>query len=292
VGALRREAWLSALGLLVAGLRRALGWPALLVAAALVLRSATAAAHHSPGQLGAPLEGALAAILAPRFLGLVGGLWLAGAATAWALRVAWISGALPVLGAAMEGAPRGTAGFAAGLAGGFSRVLAAAVLGFVLELSGALFAATLALGAALVGARWIGGADGAAVPLAAFTALALTLAIAVPAALSVAADALVARAAVRGEGPAAALAAATRRVLQRPGTFLLGGMLFGAAALAGRLAVSAFGGLATGFAVGAPAGALVGPELMLSVAAALVAAVVELLWLGTVVALSCGEHRR
>jgi hypothetical protein len=285
--AFRRERWLSALGLLLAGARRALGWPALTVALALVLRGAASAARHDPGMLTAPLDGALAVLAAPRFMGLVGGLWLAGAAVAAALRVAWLSGALPVLGAAMAGAPRGTAGFAAGLAGGFFRVLAAAIVGFVLELSGALFAATIVLGAVLLAVQ--GGRGGALLPQAGLGALALTLAAAVPAALSIAADAVVARAAVRGEGPAAALAGATRRFLQRPGSFLLGGMLFGVALLAGRFAVSAFGGLAAGFGLDAPAVVRLGPELMLSVAAAFLAAVVELLWLGTVTALACGE---
>jgi hypothetical protein len=290
--AFRREAWLSALGLVVAGLRRALGWPAVAVAVLLVIRGAEAAVHHEPGALGAPLSGALDVLGAPRFLGVVGGLWLAGAATSWALRVAWISGALPVLGAAMAGRPRGTTGFAAGLASGFHRVLAASVLAFALELSGTLFAGAILLATAVVGARWIGAAGSAAVPLAALTALALTLAAAVPAALSVAADATVARAAVAGEWPAAALTAATRRFLARPGTFLLAGMGFGLALLAGRLAVSAFGSVATGFAVDAPAAVLVGPELMLAVLATLVAAVVELVWMGTVVALACGEGRK
>jgi VIT1/CCC1 family predicted Fe2+/Mn2+ transporter len=66
-------------------------------------------------------------------------------------------------------------------------------------------------------------------------------------------------------------------------------MVFGLAILAGRLAVSAFGTLATGFATRAPAIVLLGPELMLSVLAAFVVAALELLWLGTVVALACGE---
>jgi hypothetical protein len=292
VKAFRSEAWLAALGLVVAGLRRALGWPALVLAVALVVRGAVSLARHAPGDPGAPIEGAIVALTAPRMIGLVGGLWLAGAVASWALRVAWLSGALPVLGARMAGAPSGTAGFAAGLAGRFHRVLAASVLAAVLELSGTLFAATVFLGAALFGVGWFGGAEGAALPFAALTALALTLAVAVSAALSIAADAVVARAAVRGEWPAAALAGASRRFLARPGAFLLAGMTFGLALLAGRLAVSALGSLATGFAASAPPGALVGPELMLGVLAALVAAMVEVLWLGTVTALACAGSGR
>lgn len=289
LAAFRREAWLAALGLLVNGLRRALGWPAVAVAGALLVRGAVAALRTAPLSPLAPFEGALAVATAPRFAGLVGGLWLAGALAAFALRVAWMAGALPVLGAAMAGQRGGSSGFAAGVLLGLPRVLAAALLALVMELSGLFFAATLLLGAALVSGRAAGAGGATAVLLAAAVALALTLALAVPLTLSAAADALVVRAALRREGPAAALAGATRRLLARPGTFVLAALVFGLAALLVGAVVKTAGGLATGFAPDAPALVLLGPQLMLGALAVLGAGAVELLWLGTLAALAGGE---
>ena len=287
--AFRREAWLAAPGLLVAGMRRATSWPAIWAAWALVLRAAVVAAAQRPLQLSAPLGGALAMATSSRFLGMVGGLWLVGAATSGALRVAWVSGALPVLGAAMAGEPRGARGFGQGLTEGFTRVLPAAVLGFALELSGALFALALVLAAAVLAGR--GGGFGAALGTSAAAAAALTLALAVPLALSTAADALVARSALVREPLAETLLGVTRRFLSRPGGFVLGALLFGALAVAAQLAVQVAGGLALGFAHGAPALATAGPRLMLAVLSALLAGIVDLLWLGTLAAMSCGVSR-
>ena len=78
-------------------------------------------------------------------------------------------------------------GGATGIAFGFPRVLAAAALGFLLELGGAIFSATLA-GAALWITHRVAG-SGASPLLAAAVALALTLAVAVPSVLSPLADA-------------------------------------------------------------------------------------------------------
>ncbi len=288
--AFRREAWLAALGLLVTGARRATSWPAIWAAWGLALRAAVAAAAQHPLQLSAPLEGALAMASSSRFLGMVGGLWLAGAATSGALRVAWASGALPVLGAAMAGQPRGARGFADGVADGFARVLPAALLGFVLELSGAMFALALALAAAALAGR--GDGLGAALGVSAAVAAALTLALAVPMALSTAADALVARSALLPEPLADTLAGVTRRFLSRPGAFLLGALLFGLLGVMAQVGIQAAGGLATGFAGparAAPALVLLGPRLMLGALSALVAGVVDLLWLGTLAVMSCGQ---
>ena len=294
VSAFRREAWLAALGLLVTGARRVTSWPAIWAAWTLLWRSALSGLWRHPGSLAAPIEGALAMATSSRFIGIVGGLWLAGALLSAGLRLAWISGAVPTLGAVMSGAamsgavPRGTAAFAEGVAAGFARVLPAALLGFLLELSGALFAGTLYLAAALL-VTHDGGTAGGVLGLAAATAGALVLALAVPLGLSTASDALVARAALLREPPAAALAAVTRRFVSRPGSFLLGAMLFGVVGVALQLAVRAFGGVATGFALEAPALVRLGPELMIAVLAALVAGVLDLVWLGTLAVLSCGE---
>lgn len=289
--AFRREAWLAALGLLVTGARRITGWPAIWAAWVLLWRAVQSAAAKDPGSLVAPLEGAIAMVTSPRFLGVVGGLWLGGALVAGALRLAWIAGAVPTLGAVMAGQPRGTAGFVEGVAEGFGRVLPAAVIGFVLELTGTLFAASLVLASALLlGNQGTPGAA-AVLGLAAATAFALVLALAVPLALSTASDALVARAALLREPAGIALAAVARRFLSRPASFLLGAMLFGAAGFAVQLAVRSFGGIATGFALEAPFLVRLGPELMIGVLAAFLAGVLDLVWLGTLAVLSSGESQ-
>jgi hypothetical protein len=289
--AFRRESWLAALGLLVTGARRGASWPAIWTGAALLWRAAEGAAAARPGVLVAPLQGALAMLGSGRFLGLVGGLWLAGAMVAGALRVAWIAGAVQTLGASMAGAPRGAAGFAAGVGEGFVRVLPAALLGFVLELTGMLFAWTMVLAAALLLGRAGARGAAAALGLSAFTALALVLALLVPLALGTAADALVARAALVREGAASALAAVARRFASRPATFLLGALLFGALGVALQLAVGMVGSGATGFARGAPSLVLLGPELMVGALAAFLAGILDLLWLGTLAVLTAGEAR-
>jgi len=288
LSAFRREAWLVAPGLAVALLRRALAWPALVVGWILVARGAALALSRRPLDPGAALEGAFATATSTRFLALVGGLWLAGLLCGALLRVVWLAGALPTLGAAASGAGR-TPRFAAGVAYGTPRVLGTAALGLVLDLGASLFAAALALASLHVTLHAAGG--GGSAPLAAAVAAALTLAIGVPLALSVVADAAVARAALRAEGPGAAFAAAARRFLARPGTFVLGAMIFGGVAGIAPATVEAFGGVATGFARGAPALVLLGPNLMLAVAGAAVAAAVDLAWLGTLAALVCAEER-
>jgi hypothetical protein len=177
--------------------------------------------------------------------------------------------------------------FAPGVAFGFPRVLAAAALGLVLELSAALFSVTLAGASLWVTLRVAG--SGASPLLAAAVAAALTLAVAVPRIVAPLADAGVARAAVLGEGPGEAFAAAGARVLARPGTFVLAGLAFGAAALAVSAIVAAAGSALTGFAASASPLVLVGPELMIAAAGATLASGVDLAWLGTIAALSCGD---
>jgi hypothetical protein len=283
--ALAREPWLLAVGLVVALARRAAFWPAWAVAGTLAARAALGAFARDPLDPAAPAEGVLALLSAPRFLALVAGLWLAGAALGAAVRVAYLAGALPSLAGAMAGAPGPR--FAAGVAFGFPRVLAAAGLGVVLDLSGALFGWTLALAAGAVTAR--AAAGGGSPLLAAAVAAALTLALAVPLALSAVADAAVARAALRGEGPGAAFAAGGARFLARPGTFLLAALAFGIVGAVAPGAIEASGGVLTGFAQGAGPALALGPNLMLAALAALVAAGIDLAWIGTVAALAAAE---
>jgi hypothetical protein len=286
--ALAREPWLVAVGMVVAVTRRIAQWPAWGLAWALLAQAAVLGASRNPLELAAPVEAALAVLSTPRFLALVAGLWLAGSALGAALRVAYLAGALPTLGGAMAGVPGPR--FAAGVAFGFPRVLAAGALGFVLDLSGGVFGWTLAAAALRVSGR--AAEQGGTALLAGAVALALTLAIAVPVALSAVADAAVARAALCAEGPGTAFAAGGARFLARPGTFLLAALAFGLAGTFAPGAVEASGGLLTGFAQQASPLVVLGPSLMLALVAALVAAGVDLAWLGTIAALACGEERR
>jgi hypothetical protein len=283
-----REPWLVAVALLVALLRRAAVWPAWAVGWVVLGRAAVRAARSGPFDPLAVLEGVLTVASSPRFIALVAGLWLAGLAVGGALRIAYVSGALPTLGASMAGAegPR----FASGVAFGFPRVLAAAALGFLLELGGALFALTLAAAALRVTSSVAG--SGASPLLAAAVALALTLAVMVPSVLSPVADAGVARAAVYGEGPGEAFAEAGARLLARPGTFVLAGLAFGALGLVAPALIAGLGSVSTGFASYARPLVLAGPELMIAAAAAAIAAAVDVVWLGTIAALACGNVTR
>jgi hypothetical protein len=281
-----REPWLLAVGLAVALVRRAAVWPALVVAWAVLLRSALLAHQRHELSPVAPLEGVLAAATAPRFVALVAGLWLAGVAVGAALRVAYVAGALPTLGGALAGVPGPR--FAAGVAFGFPRVLAAAALGLVVEVSGGLFSATLVL--AVVQINAVASRGGGSPLLAAAVALALVLAIAVPLALSAVVDAAVARAAIRGDGPAHAFVEGGARFLSRPGSFVLGALTFGLAAVAGQGFVAGAGSVTTGFATAVAPVLALGPQLMVAALGASVAAGVDLVWLGTVAVLACGEE--
>jgi hypothetical protein len=281
-----REPWLLAVGLVVGFARRAAAWPALAVGGAILVRSVLLALSRRPLSPSGPLEAVLAAMTAPRVVALVAGLWLAGVVFGALLRVAYLAGALPSLGAAQAGAsgPR----FATGIAYGFPRVLATAALSAVVDLSGGLFGGTLALAAFRITSS---GSERVASPLvAAAVALALVLALAVPLALSVVGDAAVARAAISGDGPARAFAESGARFLARPGTFLLGAIAFGLLAAVVPAAVSGAGAVATGFGSAARPLLLLGPELMIAVLAAAAAAGLDLVWLGTVAALACGEE--
>ncbi len=288
--ALARESWLLAVGVIAAIARRAATWPAWVVAAAILLRGAGGAFADRPLDAAAPLRGALAVAATPRFVALVIGLWLAGTFIGAALRVAYLAGALPTLGGALA-CDAGGRRFARGVAYGFPRVLAAGLLALALDVTGGLFGWTLALAALQVTVHTAG--TGASPVLAAAVAVALTLALLVPLALSAFADAAVARAAVRGEGPGRAFATAAERFRARPGTFVLAAMGFAAASALVPSAVQTIGGGLTGFAQAASRPLLLaGPDLMLAFLAVAVGAALDLWWLGTIAALSCGEDDR
>jgi hypothetical protein len=289
LAALRRAAWLVAPGLLVALARRALAWPAIVVAWALALRGALSAVEASPLDPLAPARGAVSAWASPGVLAILGGLWLTGIACGAVLRVAYVAGALPTLAGAAAGdggAPR----FAAGVAFGTPRVLATALLGLVADVSAAGFAVVLAVASLRITEAALGGSGPPLV--AGAVAAALVLAVLVPLAIGVVGDAAVARAGVLAEGPARAFAGATRRFLLRPGAFLLAAILFGllAAIVPASVEALASGPVAALVARGAPLLAL-GPELMLATGALVVAAAIDLWRLGTVAALGCAWDR-
>jgi hypothetical protein len=282
-----RQAWLVPVGAGVAVARRVALWPAWALLGAAVAEAALAMLARRPLDPGAPIAGALAALSAPRVVGVVVGLWLAGTLLGAALRVAWLAGALPSLAAAMAGPSPGPR-FATGVAYGFPRVLAAAALALVADLAGGAFAWALALGALRISIHAVLG--GGSALFAAAVALALVLAILVPLATGTVADAAVARAAIREEGPAAAFAGGVRRFLAAPGTFLLAAMAFAVAGAIAPATVEATGAAATGFARGAAPLLLAGPNAMIALVALLVGAALDLWWLATVSALACAPR--
>jgi hypothetical protein len=176
--------------------------------------------------------------------------------------------------------------FAAGMVFGFPRVLAAAATSSTRPSAAGLFGATLA-GAALRVSESVSG-SGPRPFLAAAVAFALTLAVAVPTALSIVADAAVARAGVCGDGPGEAFLESAARFLARPGTFLVAALAFGAAGLVAPGLLAGVGSVATSLARLTNPLLALGPELMLGVAGAAVAAAVDLVFLGTIAALACG----
>lgn len=283
-----RAPWLLAVGLLVALAGSALLWPAWATAWALLGRAALLAVEQAPLDPLAPFRGVAVAATSPRLIALVLALLLGGLVIGALLRVAFVAGAVPTLAGASAG-EAGTPRFAAGVAYGFPRVLAASLLALLVRLGAWLFAVALALGALRVTGAAAG--EGAPAWLAAAVAGALTLAVLVPLALGAIADAAVARAALLGDGPGEALAAAVDRFAARPGTFVLAALGFTIAGAAGGLSLQAMGSMATGFAGGLHPLVSAGPSLMLGVAGALLAAAVDLAWLGTAAALACAEVR-
>jgi hypothetical protein len=281
-----RQSWLVAPGLLVAFLRSTLGWPVPIFALALARSGVVARLHASGFRPPALLGGAIEALTAPRSLLLLAGLWLAGSLLSAALRVAWVAGVLPALGGDLARSARSDSGFAEGLAFGFAPLLGTALLGFAVELMAQLYAFSIYLAAALVALRGGGGQPTLAALLA---AAALTSAVLAPILASLVADAALARNALSGDSPSLAVAEATRRVLARPGAFLLSAFVLGVAAAVILGTAQTMETAALGVASGAPPLLAVGPRLMATVMAAALATLLELWRLGTVAALACVE---
>lgn len=284
-----RSSWLVAPALVVAFLRNALGWPALLFVAGMAYAGVASRLPFVTRPLGpgALVAGALQALAAPRTLSILAGLWLAGQLASAALRVAWLSGALPTLGEALAPSQEGRRSFADGVAFGFMPLLVTALVAFAFERLADLCALAMYAAVTLLGSRYGGGAF--PVPAALVGAAALTAAIAIPMIASLAADGALARTALLGDGAAEALWEALRRVLRRPGAFLLAGLAIGVAAAALLGSAQTMETAVLGVAQGAPLLLVVGPRLLASVLGAALAALVELWRLGTIAALACGE---
>jgi hypothetical protein len=276
--------WLGPVALALAVAGQLAGAPAGLFAAALAGRGFEAGALG--GTLESALGGALVALASPRGQAIGLGLWLAGLLLRGALRVAWLSGALPTVGEGLSG--RGAPAFAAGLAWGFPRLLGTALLGFLLELAAGLTLAGALLAAVLGGVALAG--QGAGLLAAALVAGGVVSAIALWLGAGLLADAAVARTALRGEGPRRAFVAAAVRLGGRPAAFLALALLAGVASLAVAGAVDAAlgAGLRLAAARAHPA-LLAAPQLLAWAAGAMLAALLELWRLGAVATLAC--HR-
>jgi hypothetical protein len=286
VRAALQEGWLIPVGALVSFVRTLATAPALAVGAALVMEGAAHASRLRPLSFTAPLEGAAAVVTAPRYLALVGGLLLAGTFLSAALRVLFLAGALPTLGARLAGVDP-TRRFAPGVVQGLPRQLGTWFLAGLGELTALCY-----LLAVLAAVGRVGGVANPPYPpalLAAFGAAALTIATVGLLLARVVGDAAAARTAILGEGPASAWAGAVRRLLGRPGGFTLAGMVL----LLGSALVPATLQPATRIVAGLSGRVddllLLGPESMLALLAMLGTAALDLAWLSTVSALSCAE---
>lgn len=279
------EAWLLPVGAVIALVRTLATVPALVVAVAVVVNAAGRAASLHPASPLAPFAGAAVVLASPRFLALVAGLWLAGTLLSGVLRVLFLAGALPTLGARVA-AVDATRRFAPGIAWGLPRQVATWLLTSAAELAaGGYLLVSMNAAARLVATQ----RDGGAMVLAASAAAALAIGLALLLATRVLGDAAAARTAILGEGPAEAWAGAVRRFLARPGAFMLGGMAVGLAGAAAWGALQPLVGIVAAVRERVAGPIAVGPELMLALLAALAAAAVDLAWLATIGTLACAE---
>jgi hypothetical protein len=281
-----RSAWLAAPALVVALGRTALAWAPLVTALALARGGAAARLAAGAGPRGA-VAGAALALTAPRSFAILAGLFAAGAILAAALRVAWLAGALPVVGAHLAGAPPERR-FAAGLAYGSPRLLGTALVAFLVEALGQAMALAWVVGTLALSARRLGG--GAPFLPALLVAGSCAAAVLALVAAPLVADAALARAALAGDSPGQAVWNAALRFARRPAAFLALALALGFVGLAVTASLHAASSAALGFGRGAPAALLVPPQLMTTVLGAAVAAVLELWRVGALAALACSPE--
>lgn len=283
-----REAWLLAVSAVVSLLRSLATVPALAVGLALVAEGAGQGARLAPFSPLAPLEGAAAVLSSHRFLFIVGGLWAAGLLLSGALRVLFLSGALPTLGARLAGVDP-TRRFAPGVVWGFPRQLGTWLLATAMELGAAGYLVAVAVSAGRLAAA----PERSLHPLLLAPSGALALAVGIAGLLGsrVLGDAAAARAAILAESPAEAFAGAVRRLLARPGAFLLGAIWAAFAAAAASALLQPASALLAGVAGRVDGAVMLGPQAMLALLGVAGAAAVDLAWLATVGVLACGEAR-
>jgi hypothetical protein len=282
-----RSSWLIAPGLLVAFLRTALGWPLPFFALAIAGAGVSSRLQGPSLQPVAIVASAIEALTAPRSFFILAGLWVAGILIAAVLRVAWMAGALPALGAHLTRTPRPESGFATGVAFGFAPMLGTAALGLVVELTAQLYAWCVYLSAAIVALRGGGGQPTLAGLLA---AAAITTAVAAPIFASLVADAALARNALAGDAPTRALLVGARRVVLRPGAFVLAAFVLGVAGVVILGTAETMETAVLGVAGGAPYWLALGPRLMATTIAVALATLLELWRLGTIAALACADE--
>jgi hypothetical protein len=285
-GAVARQAWLAPVGMAVGLARGMLLLPASAFTSVVAFLALRSVAERSP-LLGPPPDEVLLWLAAigqsPRFRGIALGLWLAGGLLWAVLRVAWISGAMPVLARELAGGRGGATGFSPGVAYRSGSVLVTAAAAFLLDLLGQVMVGAVAVGALVLAApAQRSGASGA---MAFVAAVAGTAAVFLAATLTTLGDTAMARAALSGEGPARALARSVMALLRRPVAFLaaaLGVMVATAIAVG---SVQGGFGLLGGFLAGTPRLLLLGPQLLLVAMVAFLAAAAELWRLGALGAL-------
>jgi len=281
-----REAWLPTLGMAVTLARGVLSLPAITFAGAvswLALRGSVAGGAD-PGEA---LSNAVGVWHSPRARSIALGLWLAGWLLWGALRVAWISGALPTLARVLSGRRDDPPAFAAGVAYRFERVLLAGLAALLLDLVGQAMLVGSALGAFALApaARSSSGAAHVAVVVAMAMASSAFLA----ASLAVVGDAAVARAAIAGDGPGRALLGAVLSFLRRPSAFVAAWLGVWVAALLAAGSLQSLFSLLASFARRGPPAYLIAPQVMLAALSALLAAAAELWRLGAVGVLALGD---
>jgi hypothetical protein len=289
--AVARQLWLAPVGMAVGLAQGLLLLPATAFGSVVAFLALRSLAERTPPPGPAPEEALrwLAAMArSPRFLGIAVGLWLAGTLLWAALRVAWISGAMPVLARELAGGQGGETEFPPGAAYRSGSVLVTATMAFLLDLVAQAMLVAVAGGALALAAP--ARRSGAAGTLALVAASAGVAAVFLAATLSVLGDAAVARAALSGEGPARSLWRSARALLRRPAAFVAAalGVLVATAVAVGSVQ-GAFGALA-GSLGRAPRLLFLAPELLLWALVALVAAAAELWRLGTLGALALSTY--
>lgn len=277
--AVTRSLWLVSLALGLAAAVAVLWLPVQLFPGAMLARGLATVRGGEPAELAAS---GLAALLAPRTLFTLGGLWLAALLLQGSLRVLWLGGALASLGEELSG--RRWPAFAAGAVWSYPRLLGTALLGAVAE--AAALGAALAVGWSIVALAAREGRGG--MPLALAAAAAGTGAVLLPTLVGLLVDASLARVALRGERPLAALASAALRLGARPAAFLAVALAVGAGALVLGGSVQTMGAVAVELlAPRLPPVLLLVPQVGLGALGAMVAALFELWRLGAVAALAC-----